>query len=181
MTDPVTEWDRYREQLLRMLGGDDPVDVLTATFEEVTELISRATEAQLRQKPAPDEWSAWEVISHLTDTELVFGVRVRMMVTQDRPTLVGYDQDAWTARFAQLDGDPQTTIARWQALRQSNLAIYRSLGAEEWERVGLHSERGEETVRFTVTLSAGHDRAHIDQIRRCLADTAIAEPSGTPG
>ena len=43
-----------------------------------------------------------------------------MIVTQDRPALVGYDQEAWTSRFGGLDPDPHDTIDRWQALRRAN-------------------------------------------------------------
>lgn len=170
MADPVTEFEAYREELLSKLGNDDPVMVLSATLEEVSELVGGKSAEQLHQQPAPGEWSAWEVLSHLTDSETVAAVRIRMMVTQARPTLVGYDQEAWTARFASLDTDPQETIARWQMLRRANLRLYKSLTADEWERVGLHSERGLESVREIVALLAGHDRAHIAQIRRCLSE-----------
>jgi hypothetical protein len=91
-----------------------------------------------------------------------------MIVTQDRPTLVGYDQEAWTARFGGLDGTPEETVERWRTLRLANLRLYASLSPEEWDRVGVHSERGPESVRLHVQLLAGHDRVHLDQFRRGL-------------
>ena len=170
MADPVTEFETYRKEILGKLGNDDPVLVLGATLQEVTELVDGKSVEQLRRQPAPGEWSAWDVLSHVADSEAVIGVRIRMVVTQDRPPLVGYDQDAWTARFAALDPDPHETIARWQVLRRGNLRLCQSLTADEWERVGMHSERGPESVRLIVSLLAGHDRSHIEQIRRCLQE-----------
>jgi hypothetical protein len=169
MVDPVTEFERYREEILALLGEDDPLDILRASLREISALVANATPDQLRTSPAPGEWSPWQVLVHLADAEAVFGMRVRMIVTQDRPLLVGYDQDAWTERFASLDLDPRETFARWQALRGNNLRLYASLTAEEWERVGVHSERGEQSAREIVRLAAGHDRAHLDQMRRGLA------------
>ena len=169
MADPVTEFEQYRRELLAALGDDDPVAVLRESLEEVTRLVADAAPRQLNQSPAPGEWSPREVLNHLADSDLVHATRLRMIVTQDRPTIVGYDQDAWTARFSGLDADASETLERWLALRRANVRMYESLSPDEWERVGLHSERGPESVRLNVQLLAGHDRMHLDQFRRGLA------------
>jgi hypothetical protein len=168
MADPVTEFELYRQELLDALGDDDPVEVLRGTLGELEQATVGVAGAALSRQPAPGEWSPREVLSHLSDSDLVTGMRVRMIVTQDRPQLVGYDQEAWTSRFGLLDGDAAETLARWQALRRANLRIYASLSPADWERVGVHSERGEESVRLTVRLQAGHDRVHLAQLRRGL-------------
>jgi hypothetical protein len=167
--DPVTEFEQYRNELLARLGVHDPVAVLHSTLDEMEHLLNGASISQLRQKPAADEWSPSEVLNHLADSDLVFSVRARMMVTQDRPMLVGYDQEAWTARFGDLDATPQDTFERWRALRLANLRMIESLQPEEWDRVGVHTERGEESVRLHVRLIAGHDRVHLDQFREGLS------------
>src|SRR5512132_3531653 len=96
MPDPVTEFEEYRQELLGLLGDDDPVAVLRTTLDAVNELAG----GELGRRPAPGEWSPAETLSHLADSDLMVNVRVRMIVTQDQPQLVGYDQQAWTARFA---------------------------------------------------------------------------------
>jgi hypothetical protein len=169
--DPVTEFEVYRQELLEALGDDDPVAVLGESLTEVSRLVAEATPRQLEQSPAPGEWSPREVLNHLADSDLVHATRMRMIITQDRPTIVGYDQEAWTARFGGLDADASETMERWRALRRANLRMYGSLRADEWQRVGLHSERGPESVRLNVQLLAGHDRVHLDQIRRGLASS----------
>jgi hypothetical protein len=167
--DPVTEFELYRNELLAELGVRDPVVVLRTTLDELDRLVGGTSVSQLRQRPAAGEWSPGEVLNHLADSDLVFSVRARMMVTQARPTLVGYDQEAWTARFGGLDATPQETFERWRALRLANLRVIESLQPEEWERVGLHTERGEESVRLHVRLLAGHDRVHLNQFREGLS------------
>lgn len=172
MADPVTEFELYRQELRGALGSDDPVEVLRTTLAELERLVSGASETTLSHQPAPGEWSPREVFSHLADSDQVTGVRVRMIVTQDRPAIVGYDQEAWTSRFGGLDHSARETVERWQALRRGNLRVYESLSQAEWQRAGVHSERGEETALLTVRLQAGHDRVHLDQIRRGLAAAA---------
>src|SRR5437762_2742522 len=121
MADPVTEFEQYRHELLAALGNDDPVVILRAELEEIPRLAARVPTEQLTRAPAPGEWSAWQVLSHLADSDLMAGTRVRMIVTQDRPMLVGYDQEAWTARFGPTDRDVHETIERWRALRLANV------------------------------------------------------------
>jgi len=168
MPDPVTEFELYRQEILAALAGDDPVAVLRTTLDEIPRLVASASTQHLKRSPAPGEWSPRQVLNHLSDSDLVFGTRIRMIVTQDRPTIVGYDQDAWTERFGSLDATPQDTIDRWQTLRRANLRLMQSLSPQEWNRVGLHSERGPESVRLNVQLLAGHDRMHLDQFRQGL-------------
>jgi DinB family protein len=166
--DPVTEFEQYRQELLDALGRDDPVAVMRSTLVQVEKLLETAKPEELQRKPAPGEWSPQEVLSHLADGDLVHLVRLRMIVTQDQPPLAGYDQEAWTARFASLDPTPEDTVTRWRVLRQANVRLYESLSSEEWERVGVHSERGPESARLLAQLLAGHDRVHLDQFRRAL-------------
>jgi hypothetical protein len=168
MADSVPEFEQYRREVLAMLAGDDPVAVLRATLDEVPRLLADASAEALNRSPGHGEWSAREVLNHLADADLVVCTRVRMIVTQDRPVLVASDQDAWTSRFADLDPDPTDTVDRWRVLRRANLRMFESLTPDEWQRVGLHSERGEESARLSVELHAGHDRMHLDQFRRAL-------------
>jgi DinB superfamily len=125
--DPVTEFERYREQLLAALGDDKPVAVLRSTLDELSSLLEDKSAEHLKRRPVPGEWGARQVLNHLADTDLVYGVRVRMMVTQERPMIVGYDQDAWNDRFGDLDAAPWETLERWKALRRANLRVYESL------------------------------------------------------
>lgn len=168
MADPVTEFERYRTHILATLGDQEPLTVLRNTLHELETLVNNATTDQLKQPTEPGEWSPWQVLAHMADAEPVFGVRVRLIVTQDRPTIIGFDQEAWTERFGNVDRDPRETFTRWQVQRSHNLRLYESLSADEWQRIGLHAERGPESAYLTVQLIAGHDLVHIDQLRRGL-------------
>jgi len=131
-------------------------------------LTSGVPEDNLRREPAPGDWPVDMVIAHLADAELVYSVRVRMMLTTEDPELPAYDQDRWADRFGGLDEHAQSSIARWRALRESNLSLFESVRDEEWRRTGNHEERGEITVADVPAIMADHDRLHLDQIRQAL-------------
>lgn len=168
MADPVEEFQEYRDELLEALSGREPLSILRDNLGALDELAKDNSEEELARAPAAGEWSALETIRHLVDTELVYGVRVRMIVTQDRPVIVGYDQDAWMNRFGKTDVGAADLIAQLRALRESNLEVYESLTKEELDRVGLHTERGEESVRYMIELLGGHDIIHFEQMKAAL-------------
>lgn len=166
--DPVAEPDAYRNELLRWLGADDPADVQAATVAHMRAAVERAG-ARLRDRPAPTEWSVIECLGHLLDSEIVTSARVRWIIAEDTPDIVGYDQELWVAALEHRDDAPDELIARFDALRGANLQLWGRLGATMAERFGVHRERGPESYGLLTRLQAGHDRFHLAQADRALA------------
>jgi hypothetical protein len=144
------------------------LDRLRSTGRDLVSLVTGAEPAALRREPAPDEWSAATVVGHLADAELVYGVRLRLIVAEDRPLLTVFDEEAWADRFADVEDDSKETLARWRALRDSNLRLLDALVDGEWERTGVHQQKGILSVAAVVKMLAEHDRTHLDQIRHAL-------------
>ena len=145
------------------------IDRLRSTALDLVSLVSGADPGPLRRVPGPDEWSAAIVVAHLADAELVYSVRARMMLTADRPFLPAFDEQAWAARCGGMDADARESLQRWRALRDANLRLFASLGDPEWALEGVHEERGPITLAALAEILAGHDRAHLAQIRTALA------------
>ncbi|HVT77380.1 MAG TPA: DinB family protein [Acidimicrobiales bacterium] len=144
------------------------LDALRSTVADLVALTSNRNARDLNHVPQRGEWSAAQVAAHMADAEMVYSVRIRMMLTDDNPSLVAYDQEAWADRLTMCDESVAGSIARFRMLREANLRLYDSLEADEWERVGTHEEPGLITVKGTVETLIGHDRAHLDQIRKLL-------------
>ncbi|MGH9282659.1 MAG: DinB family protein [Acidimicrobiales bacterium] len=145
------------------------IDRLRATALDLVSLVAGAQTAALRRAPAEGGWSAATVVSHLADTELVYSMRARLMLTADRPWLTAFDEQLWAERFGPLDRDIRDALQRWRALRDSNLRLLSSCSEEEWGREGVHEERGAMTLTGLAEVMVHHDRAHLDQIRRALS------------
>jgi hypothetical protein len=113
-----------------------------------------------------------QVMQHLADSELVWGYRLRLVLSQDRPELKGYDQDLWADRLRYHEADAARAVDEFGMLRRANLRLLQSASAADFKRVGVHAERGEESVAHMVRLYAGHDLLHLnqlDRIRRAVA------------
>ena len=48
--------------------------------------------------------------------------------------------------------------------------MFAQLTPEEWQRNGIHAERGPMTVRDLALQIAGHDLNHLEQIRKILGE-----------
>lgn len=157
----------YQQQLLSLLGEDDPAEVAAATASAVQSLLSDAG-ADLKRRPAAGEWSVLELLGHLVDAEIVMSGRYRWAISQDKPPLLGYDQDLWVARLRHNDAQPAELLAVFSAMRAANLRLWRQSTAEDRDRVAMHSERGPESYGLMFRMLAGHDRFHLNQMRATL-------------
>jgi hypothetical protein len=131
--------------------------------------IQNVPENALRRPEAPGKWSVLQVIQHLADSELVMGYRIRIILTQDRPPLPGYDQDQWAGEFRYEETPLTLALGQLRSLRTANHHLWTRLTPEQLERVGLHAERGPESVGHLLRLLGGHDLVHRRQIDRILA------------
>ncbi len=56
----------------------------------------------------------------------------------------------------------------WASLRAANLLVLRSAWPAAAERTATHAEQGPETFGQSVRKIAGHDVAHLNQLRRTV-------------
>ena len=159
----------YVRALLDLLGDRQPLDVLPELMPWLTARLRGVADQALRRPEAQGKWSVTQVVQHLADSELVFGFRSRMILSEDRPALQGYDQDRWASLFRYSEVPCKSALAQLGVLRDANLAVLRRLGPGELERVGMHSERGPESLGHLMKLMAAHDLVHRRQIERVLA------------
>jgi uncharacterized damage-inducible protein DinB len=156
----------YTAAVLDLLGQADPMQVLHDTPSALTRSIEELEATQVSQPEAPGKWSITQVLQHLADSELVWGYRLRMVLAHDRPAITGYDQDLWATRLHYAEADPHQAIHDFSVLRQANLRLLARVSDSDLARVGVHAERGEESVAHLIRLYAGHDILHVKQIAR---------------
>ena len=166
--DPVLDPQGYQRHLLELLGDDDPAEVQAATPSAFRTLVADAGD-ELYRRPAPREWSVFGCLAHLADAELVMSTRYRFILAHDEPPLIGYDQDGWVDTLHPDGGSAAALLDLFEALRVANLELWASTDEERRARVGMHAERGPESLDLSFRMIAGHDRFHVRQAREALA------------
>lgn len=166
------EISAYVAALLDLLGDQDPVAVLRSTPDALDRFLAGVPESVTAAPEAPGKWSIRQVVAHLADSELVGGFRLRMVLAHDRPQLTGYDQDLWAERLDYRHADLRLAREQFAALRRANVRLWERLSAADLRRVGVHGERGEESLEHLRRLYAGHDLLHLRQLDRIRASVA---------
>ena len=159
----------YVAALLQLLGDNDPVTILRQTPADLQRFLGTVPAPIVASPEAPGKWSIRDVIQHLADSELVGGFRLRMILAHDRPSLMGYDQDLWANRLRYRDVDVRDGVDQFTSLRRANLRLWQDLSPADLVRVGIHGERGEESLAHMRRLYAGHDLLHLQQLERIRA------------
>ena len=160
--------DAYREKLIQLVAGRDPLEVMGQTASALAEIAGRYPAAVLRARPFAGKWTPNEIIGHLTDSEWVYGYRLRLILSEDDPAITGTTQDSWVSRLGHNDREPSELVDLFRTLRAFNLAVWKGLSPEELKRSGRHNERGPESLDAMLQLLAGHDLSHLGQIRRYI-------------
>lgn len=156
----------YVAALLNTLGDRDPLEVLRDTPEKLRDAIASASLEELAIPESDGKWSMLQTVQHLADSELVGGFRFRMVLAHDRPALAGYDQDLWADRLGYQDSDPPTALGDFTTLRLANIRLFERATPDDRARIGIHAERGEESLAQLMRLYAAHDLVHLRQLER---------------
>jgi hypothetical protein len=123
----------------------------------------------MKWRPADGKWSVHEVVCHLADSETNAALRIRYLLAEEDPLIVGYDQARW-ARVLDYDSAPmEPALALVDAVRANTAALLRRLPADAWSASGKHTESGSYTAEDWLAIYADHMEKHSGQIERNVA------------
>ena len=137
-------------------------------YRVVADALAGATDAELDAKPAPNKWSAREIVHHLADSEMTSAVRLRLLLSEEHAAIRPYDQDQF-ARSLYYDRPIAASLLAFQAARASTAEILDRLSVAEWSRTGSHPEHGTYGVERWLEIYAEHAHKHAEQIARARA------------
>lgn len=144
------------------------IDQYEDGYRAIQTALEGITEAELEAREGPGEWSPREIAHHLADSEMTSAIRLRLLIAEDSPRIVGYDQEEFVRRlYPERPIEP--SLAAFAAARAATAPILRRLTEEEWQRAGTHNEMGEYSVETWLGVYGPHAHDHADQIRRARA------------
>ncbi len=130
---------RYRAPLSRFLPGEDG-------------------DSLVRERPAPDTWSALEYAAHVRDVFGNYQRWIRQILAEDRPVLEGPAPDDLAVERKYGDDDPAAVAEALAANAERLAALVETVPADGWDRVGLR--RDEERSVLLLARRAVHEGSH---------------------
>jgi len=142
---------------------------LLERFRRGGELVAMSTMGaagpELDFVPAPGKWTVRQIVCHLADSELVGAGRLRRVIAENNPTLIGYDQDAWAEHLDYRRRKLSLAVEMFRRVRAENFEILKDLPEATYARTGTHNERGAMTLLDLLRTYAEHAEKHVLQIR----------------
>lgn len=135
--------------------------------------------AEARQwRPGEGKWSAHEVVVHCADSETYGATRIRLVLAEKEPLIVGYDENVWARVFDYHGHDVEVAFRTLETVRAHTVTMLRRLPEEAWGKVGRHTDSGVYSDADWLRIYAEHLEVHSRQIRRNLEAWKHAHPAG---
>jgi hypothetical protein len=116
---------------------------------------------QLLARPVPGKWSTMEVVCHLVDSEQAWCHRMKRVIAEPKPLLIGYDERRFAESLAYHERDLEEELTLLEGMRQQMARILRTLPDLAWSSTGVHSERGLMTLVDLLRDEAEHVPHHL--------------------
>ncbi len=132
--------------------------------EQVRRVVSDLTAEQMSARPVPGRWSTIEVVCHLVDSEQAWCHRMKRVIAEERPLIIGYDESRFTATLAYENHDVALELALLEGMRRQMGRILSGLPENAWSRTCVHSERGLMTLEEMLEAEVDHIPHHVRHI-----------------
>ena len=120
---------------------------------------------QLDTPYRPDGWKVKQVVHHLADSHMNALSRLKFTITEDCPTIMGYDENAWalTAEYDQLPTNYSLTMIH--AVHARLHCLFAALEPAQWQRPYIHSHSKKQfDLWYLLGMYAWHGKHHVAHI-----------------
>jgi len=126
--------------------------------------VAGLTPEQLDTAYRPGGWTVRQVVHHVPDSHMNSYCRFRLALTEDTPSVKGYEQERWAelcdARTAPID----MSLALLEALHGRWVVLLRAMTPADFARTFMHSELGPVTLDRNLALYTWHGEHHVAHI-----------------
>ena len=129
--------------------------------KQLRQAIAGMSREQVLARPIAGKWSTLEVVAHLADFDPIMADRMKRVIAEDNPLLVGADENKFAAALCYQDRDLEEDVRIIECTRGQLARILRKLPESALQRVGKHNERGPRTLEQLLTTSIGHIPHHV--------------------
>lgn len=137
------------------------IEAYAAGAGALSAAIRGLTPEDMTAHPGPGAWSIHELVVHMMDSDMVCAHRMRRIIAEEKPLLIGYDESLFIQRLHYEKTDVHAAAEIFRLTREVMSGTLRLLPAEAFDRVGVHNERGLISLREMVEMYVWHLEHHL--------------------
>jgi hypothetical protein len=115
--------------------------------------------------PVPGTWSIQQIVMHLMDSDLIASDRMKRIIAEENPAIIGYHEGLFSQRLFYEKQDPFQAAEVFRMNREMTAVILRNLPAAAFNRTGMHNERGKVSLKELVAMYVQHLEHHLGFLR----------------
>ena len=137
--------------------------------EKLSLAIRGLTREDMLCPPAGDnpklgKWSIQQVVIHIMDSDLIAADRMKRVIAEDNPTLIGYDENKFATNLFMDEQSAEDAVKITSLNRQNFARVLRKLPDSAFARAGMHNERGRTTLLDLLKTYTNHLDHHLSFI-----------------
>jgi hypothetical protein len=134
--------------------------------EKLSMAIRGLTREDMLQPPQGDDpklgkWSIQQVVIHIMDSDLIAADRMKRVIAEDNPTLIGYDENRFAKHLFMEEQSAEDAVQIVSLNRQNFAHVLRKLPDSAFSRAGQHNERGRVTLLDLLKTYTQHLDHHL--------------------
>ncbi len=134
---------------------------LVAGPGKVRQVIRGLTAEQVRARPVPGKWSMLEVVCHLADSDQAWAHRIKRVIAEEKPLLIGYDETQFATSLGYHDREILDELEFSDKTRRQLAHIVRGLKPDSLAREGIHSQYGRMNLQQMLQIEIDHVDHHL--------------------
>lgn len=146
------------------------IDHYAAGGEKLSLAIRGLTPEDMRIVPAADadvgRWSIQQVVVHCMDSDLTATDRMKRMIAEENPTLLGYDENKFVEKLFYHEQPAEQAVQILDLNRKLFAEVLRRVPSSAWTRKGTHNERGPVTAGGYLQFTVEHLERHLTFIHK---------------
>ncbi|MGE7119603.1 YfiT family bacillithiol transferase [Peribacillus sp. NPDC097264] len=142
-------------------------DIETYTVQ-LRETVDSLSDDELRKTYREGSWNIRQLVHHIADSQLNMYQRLKLALTEENPTVPGFDQEKWAIQ-PDTELPIESSIKMLEGINERIVALGHSLTEEQVRRTFTHQENGEITVAKKIAKLAWHEKHHLAHIKIALS------------
>ena len=143
-------------------------DIETYTVQ-LRETVDSLNDEELRKTYRDGSWNVRQLVHHIADSQLNMYQRLKLALTDENPTVPGFDQEKWAIQ-PDTELPVESSIKMLEGINERIVSLGNNLTEEQLDRAFTHQENGEITVATKVAKLAWHEKHHLAHIKIALSN-----------
>jgi hypothetical protein len=144
------------------------ISALATTPGVIIPLIREVPPQNLKRRPSPTKWSAYEHACHLATSDAPFLARLDMILSTPAPYIKSIVNSPEVEAGSLLDVDLDETLNAYVRERAALVKKLKNLSADEWQRTAEHEAFDHYSVWIMFRHLLNHEMLHAYRIEELL-------------